>query len=1022
MNSKKRTAIYGVSASLFAVAAVTLLDGQSPTATVFGTVTDSSGAVIPDADISVTNIGTATVRQTATDGHGRYAARNLPIGNYEVRARKRGFATVVHEGIVLDVGSVPVIDFTLPVGQAEETVSVDASVSQVDIITSSISSLVDGHQMRDLPLNGRNFEQLILLAPGTISYPAGGSSAQTGRAFTFAVAGARPEGTSELLDGEDIQNWWQRGSGAAVTGTSLGIEAIAEFQVLTNTYGAEYGGDGSVVNAATRSGTNSFHGSVYDFIRNSALDARGFFDRATPAPFRKNQFGAALGGPIKKNKLFFFVNYEGIRQLLGISSLTFVPTAAARASAVSFMQPVLALYPLPTTDLGNGTGTIIQVANQTAREDYVLGRVDYTISAEDAIFVRYLFDNGRLINPSAIPLWIAHDSTVNQFTTIEERHIFSANLVNVFSTAFSRPTSGEVEPPTTPALQLYRNQGRQDATLAVTGLTTIGSVAASPFRYVQNKFTQNEDLLWVRGSHTIQVGARFRRGQINSFSQFQVSGSWIFTSLPSFLAGQPFSLNSAAIGGAYANRDFRDIALSPYFQDDWKIFPRLTLNLGIRYEWQSDPVATHPVLNNVIHPPLGNFQPVPHAFATNPSTRNVDPRFGFAFDVFGDHKTSLRGGIGIMHDPLQTYTFFQGYTSSPPFVTLFSQTTPGEPLLFPSGQGAPSLVSTLTGTSYNLNKTPYQMQWNLNVQRQLFTGSVLTLGYSGSRGIHLLSFHDYNPPQATQDSSGAYHFGTAAGAYPRINPNIATLDLLDTTGSSIFHALQANFTEHLSQSVLGSLAYMFSKCIDYGYIYAGLGSNAGGSSLTNPYDFKVDRGLCLTNVAQNLVGSIVYSLPFRGNGWKTGWQMAAIQNLRTGAPFTVIDGFDRALTSNSYDQGRPNYISGCNPFANQTQGHWFNAGCYALQPVGTLGNSGRSNGTAPGYVSTDVSLTKDTNIHEQFRLQFRAELFNVFNHTNLGLPAPGAFTSNGSVAANAGTITSIIGNARKVQFGLKVLF
>src|SRR5215469_14289301 len=326
-----------IAATVLLVAGAERAYGQAATASITGTVTDNSGAAIPGATISAKNNGTGITRTTASDNQGRYNVPDLAIGEYDVQSAKTGFQSVLRKSIVLTVGAQPVVDFQLPVGQTQETINVQGSVSQVETETSTLSSLVGESQMRELPLNGRNFEQLILLAPGAISYPAGGSSALVGRAATFSVSGARPEGHAILLDGENLQDWWQRGSGANVSGTQLGVEAIAEFQTMTNTYSAQYGGNGSVVNAVSKSGSNSFHGSAFDFLRNSKMDARNFFDKLPsqePPPFRKNQYGGSVGGPIKRDKLFFFTNYEGIRQLLGGSTLVNVPDANARQGLV----------------------------------------------------------------------------------------------------------------------------------------------------------------------------------------------------------------------------------------------------------------------------------------------------------------------------------------------------------------------------------------------------------------------------------------------------------------------------------------------------------------------------------------------------------------------------------------------------------------------------------------------------------------------------------------------------------------
>jgi len=1012
------------------------LFAQGATASISGTVLDSSGAAIPAAALEIRSTGTGEKRNANSDSQGRFLFPDLAIGDYELQASKMGFQTVIRKGITLDVGRAPVIDFQLPVGRAEQTVNVEAAVSQVETTTSAMSSLVDTTQMREMPLNGRNFEQLVLLAPGVVAYTAGPVTALIGRNATFSVAGSRPEGAAILLDGENLQNWWQRGSGAGVTGTSLGIEAIAEFQTLTNTYGAEFGGNGGVINAATKSGSNTVHGSVYDFLRNSKLDARNFFEsfvqpgetEAHVAPFRKNQFGGSIGGPIKKDKLFFFGNYEGIRQLLGQTFKYFVPSASVRSQATATMAPVVALYPLPTVDLGNGTGYLFQSNNQTAQEDYFLGRIDYTISDRDSVFVRYLSDRGGLVNPgnqTNPPLWPTFDNSKNQFVTLQERHIFSSTLVNAFSTSFSQPTSGEIDPSTTPALQIFPGQNRQDTFISVSGLASLGAGIVSNFQYTQSKFTQSDDVIWTKGSHTIKFGAKLRNQRIIYLTTNQYNGNWSFTSLANFLAGNAFSVVYVPPGGANGRRHFRDTALAPYIQDDWRVSRRLTLNFGIRYEWQSNPTEADNLLHNVINPPFGGFDPVPNAFVTNPNKNNWDPRFGFAYDVFGDHKTSIRGGFAIMHDPFQTYVFSSAYGISAPYLLVTAQQVGTQAVKFPTAVSAATggLVGTTNGTDYNIRTTPYQMQWNLNIQRELIKGSVLTVGYIGSRGVHLLAFHDFNPPIATKDANGVYHFGTGTTANPRINPSLGTLDELDPISSSKFHGLQTSYSQRVGSRFQGNVSYMFSKCIDQGYTYAGLGSNAGSSSLTNPYDFSIDKGLCVTDIHHNLVMNGLYTLPFHGNRLKDGWQITAIETYRTGLPYTITTGFDRSLVSNTFDQTRPNYVAGCDITAGQSAAHWFNPACFTLQDAGTLGNAGRSIGTSSGFVATDFSVLKDTRITEQFKVQLRAEFFNIFNHTNLGLPTtPGALTATGAPAANAGAITTIIGTSRQIQFGLKLLF
>ncbi len=409
---------------LIVVAGPARLEAQVETATISGSVTDSSSAVLVGATVQAKNTGTSTTQSAVTDSQGRYRLSDLPIGNYELQASAKGFQTVVHKGITLTVGSQPVDDFTLPVGQTTQIVEVQDQVSQVETQTATVSTLISAAQVHDLPLNGRNFEQLLTLAPGVqrieqVAAGGGGGSSFYGAMDNYSVSGSRPVGQAFLLDSTDTRNFFDHGTGSGVRGTSLGIEAIQEFQVLTNTYSAEFGGTGAAVNAASKSGTNTLHGSGYEYFRNSALDATGFFDVTKP-PFRRNQFGASLGGPIKKDRLFFFVNYEGLRQSLGQTGRANVPEAYVHNGQVPCNQApgltctggmatvgvnpkvagILALYPLPNpgvVDQG-GFGLYTTIANLVANENYVLGRVDYNLSSRDSLFMRFVSDRADQYN------------------------------------------------------------------------------------------------------------------------------------------------------------------------------------------------------------------------------------------------------------------------------------------------------------------------------------------------------------------------------------------------------------------------------------------------------------------------------------------------------------------------------------------------------------------------------------------------------------------------------------------------
>jgi hypothetical protein len=981
---------------------------------------------------------------------GRYSVPDLAIGTYEVQATKTGFRTAIRSNIVLEVGSSPVVDFQLAVGQTTETVDVSAAVSQVETSTAAVSALVNQTQMRELPLNGRDFEQLILLAPGVSTYPAGGSSALTSVAPAYSISGTRPEGYANMLDGEDMLNWWQRNAGGNVTGTSLGIDSIAEFQTLTGTYGAQYGGNGGAINAVSKSGTNEVHGSAYEFFRDSAMDARGFFDGAAPPPFRRNQFGGAVGGPIKKNKVFFFANYEGIQQTLDTTYVNFVPSPAFHQGIVSGVQfPVnpasakmLALYPLPNAGLLNpNMGVYNYVGAQTSPENFFLGRIDWNISEKDSFFGRYQIDYGNRTTFGGMGLWPTYDVTHNNFLTLGERHIFSPTLVNQFTASLSRPLSAETQPTLHDALQIF-TPSRQDVYVAMpNGLSPLGSAFIDPFQYMETKFTERDDLTWIKGSHTISMGMSVRRDQLNFYANTYMNGFYIFTGLTNFLAGNPFEFTGAPNGGTDAYRGMRTLSLNPYIQDDWKVNSRLTINIGLRYAWESNPVEVNNKLHNVVGPPFGTgFVSVPHAFATNPANMNFDPRVGLAWDVFGDHKTSLRAGFGIFHDVYQTYTFGSAYKSNPPFLTMnqfFPNGDPNFPTPFVGG-GTP-LLSQTTGLYYGTNTTPYSMEYSLSVQRELPKNTLLTVGYVATRGVHLLAFHDFNAPLPTinngvmtfvhPDPTKLTSFGTPVlDQNPRPNLAFGSLNMTDTTSYSAYNALQIGLEHKVSSNLVFQGSYTWSHCIDSAYTFGGLGGNNGTSAVTNPYIWNNDRGNCSFDLRQNLSANAVYMLPFKGNRLKEGWQFTAIEAWHTGVPFSLNEG-DQAFLGNNFDSVRPNYVAGCNVYANQDVHHWYNPACFTPSVYGTIGNLGRNNIIGPGYVDTDIGILKNTRINERFNLQFRAELFNLFNHANFSLPSGAAFNS-GSVFSNyqatpnatANQITAIIGNSRQTQFSLKLLF
>ena len=1151
---------------------VSLAHAQAVTGNISGTVADASGAAIVGAQLIVTNTGTGVSLATTSNEQGRYNAPDLTVGTYQVQASKSGFQTVVHANISLTVGSQLVVNLSLPVGQVQQTVTVESNVAQVETQSTAISSLVSSTQMEQLPLNGRNFEQLLNLAPGVA--PAGaGTTSLYGYGPSFSVAGARTEGEEFLLDDTNMADFWNHQAGSEVLGTSLGVDGIQEFTLLTNTYSAQFGGNGAVMNGVSKSGTNELHGSAYEFLRNSALDSRSYFDLFRGAggvynpykpAFRRNQFGGSLGGPIEKNKLFFFGNYEGFRQGLGQTTagvgwpepyvvgdgvngqlpcsvlsgaipgtpypgcpavasgdpgsasnpFESVPIGAGAtgqtAAAASAITGILGLYnkvipPAGTPDLGGYYSTTIN-ATQISNENYALGRIDYTLSSADSLFGRYVFDQAYNLSPltglfgAVLPYWPEVDHTRNHFFTLEERHIFSSNVVNsarftfirTYESSFSNST---LDPSSDP---LNFNPSRHEDASVLPDFFTVGGLGSNQFvsdAIVQNKFGAGDDVAWNHGAHTITFGADIMRVDSNVDAPFEYGGSYTFLSLQSFLLGVPFS-GYAVQDSPYTDnpfRYFREIDINPYINDSWKVNSHLTLNIGVRYEYGTNPSGWP--LYTVPNPPFGNgaFAHVSHVFQTSPNRKNIDPRVGLAWAPFGDQKTSIRAGFGIFHDPVAPRTYASAYYFDPPFnyhqFSAGTMTFPNAFLTLPPALppedvptacaadniGANSLGCTSLGDGvpYYVNLAPYQEQWNLNVQRSLGAGTILTVAYVGSRGVHLFSQRNLNPSitstsvtlscTAGQSLSGcpggfpAYAqpvalangspcvptvgnlagclFGTfspfagfGGGVVPiatRVNNNYGPLNENVTGGRSNYNSLQVSFVRQAARGIAVQASYTYSHCLDDGSGSYGLEEGAIGQ--LNPYDPRYDYGDCNFDLRHNLTASVVYALPFHGNRLVEGWQVSGIFAARSGSPFSISDGFDQAGLFNNVASTRPDVIPGCNPYVKRRavnpvtgilEPEWLNPSvsnaannsCFTLEPVGTLGNAGRNTLFGPRFINLDFALVKNTRITERFQAQFRAEFFNLPNRTDFVAPNASLLSRvSGGCAAGSPTCLSATG-------------
>jgi hypothetical protein len=1052
------------------------LQAQVDKAVLSGTAMDASGAVVVGAKIQAKNVATAVSYSAVTDGQGRYTLPELPVGTYDVAAQKSGFQKVVQTGIVLTVGARPVLDFKLPVGRMEEVVEVQGQASKVDTETAAVGQLIAPKQMENLPLNGRNFSDLLSLAPGVQTVPSGGtgggaSATGYGLETNYSVSGSRPVGQAYMLDNADIRNAGDHGAGVGIIGTSLGMEAIQEFTILTNTYSAEFGGTGAAVNAVTKSGTNNLHGSAYEYIRNSALDAANYFDVPGEKPaFKRNQFGGSVGGPIKKDKTFFFVNYEGLRSGTGMTERGVVPTSLSSlfeaggmtqnasgqwvgpyGSMSSLTQQMFSLYPLAqsssqcpnVTNIGllAGTGLYCSQGTNVQNEDYILGRIDYTLGPKDSLFGRYNIEHAYQSIPyveSEVPGWPEIDHEQNQYVTVEERHTFSPKMLNELRVGLVRLHMTTAIGGINGTDVLDQVAGREDMAFAPgQGLTSLGAAPSSPSMNATNRISVGDDVIMSLGAHSLRFGAVLTRVQTNSMAESYGGGWWDFLglnggtygALGGSLYGSPFMLLGAAgptysyttpSGASYAwnpNRYWRQNWLNPYIQDDWKISKRLTLNLGVRYEWASNPTTVgYPVfvIDNLTSSTTteNSFVTASHPFTSNPNVMNIDPRIGLAFDPFGDHKTSIRAGFGMFHEPVTARTFSASFSPDTPlfesYFPALSGLYPNLPSSLAQMQASPFCGSGGCITYYgailsNVNTSPYAMQYNLTVQRELAAGMVLSVGYNGSSGVHMFSQYDANLPQPFSGLTAAQQAAAlATGDYPsatgqgapgtvtnpftgsHVNSNFQAVEAEAPTSHSTYNSLQASLSRQFSRSLLGNASYTWSKCLDDGS--ATTSNEQGEWAVYDAYNHSLDRGPCSFNSNQVFNANAIYRLPFKGNRLVEGWQISPIVSRFTGLPINVQNMLFsyQSNIGGAVEGERPEAVPGCNAMVKK-RSEWWNPACFVEMPYGTIGDAGRDSLNNPNFFNLDFSVFKDTKLTEKVTMQLRAEFFDILNHPNFNV-------------------------------------
>ena len=1043
-------------------------EAQVSGATMSGLITDPSGAGIPNANVSIKNVGTGEVREVPTNDDGFYSAPNLLPGKYEVTITAQGFTKVVQKGIILTVGAQQALNLSLKVGQVTQTVEVTAAPPEIQTSSSTISSTVDATTVRELPLNGRDWASLATLEPGVSQIA---DQAQTtfnankgNRGFgnQLSNAGHRANENTYRINGVVI-NDYSNGAPGGPSGLNLGVDGIQEFSVLTSDYTAEYGRtSGAVINAITKSGANELHGTAFFFDRDKIFDAKNFFDPAGPIPpFRRVQFGASGGGAIVKDKSFLYGTYEGVRQNHPVSQLIHVPTDAQRSTAVSAVAPYLKLWPEAPAGTpldSNGEQTFGVALPSITTENYATGRYDQQLWANDKLNASYFWDSGPQSQQDPLKNTTHEVFSRRQMASVEETHIFSPSVVNTFRVGANR-VRGDINTP------VSGSGAAIDSTLAIAPgaaappqisvsnnviTTAIGLGGLNRFQHRWTSGQFYDDAFVTRGTHSIKFGFAAERMLYNVTEKLSPNGRMsTYPSVAALLSNAPDQLNALAPGGSHEVA-IRETLFAGYIQDDWRIRPRVTLNLGLRYELTTLPkdannrIQEITTLANCATPgvapsPTSPCGPV-HVgsfIANNPTTKNFEPRLGFSWDPSGSGKTAVRAGFAMFDVLPLPYEFGLNTAATAPYQIV------GFDKNGSLGSGIDPNISFNPNNVRNryVQQDPKRalvMNWNVNVQREVAPTWTALVGYVGSRSVHLsAAADDINlvPPVTT--SAGILipmntyqldpNWGGANGGLTPGGPGGAGIRPVLFDGESTYNGLQAQLKKTMSAGFQGQLSYAYGNCKDTssapvtGDTYV----NSVAVPLLLSKQYRI--GPCDFDVRHILTGTFIWDIPGPKSGLSSyllgGWELGTIVTATSGSPFTMtVGGGDDPLGTGfngDFSMDYASLVPGCNPIHGGV--NYVNTNCLTLpfaptafqtancpanDPVAKtgfyktsltppsgmafcqnlVGNSGRNHFYGPGIKTVDFSAFKNIHVMERLKLQFRAEFFNILNHPNLAAP------------------------------------
>ena len=1043
------------------------------TATLSGTVTDPSGAVVVNAHVTVHSLATGADRAVDTDSAGLYAVPSLQPGDYKVQATAAGFSSYTLEKVTLDVARQVTVNVRLAVASAGATVQVESSIAQIESQTMTIGQVIDNHSVQGLPLNGRHFLDLTVLTPGGVVADTAGSLTASSRglgANSFITAGNREDSVNFQINGINLNDISQN----QIT-FQPSISTTSEFKINNSTFSAEYGrSDGSIVTVATRSGTNKFHGEAFDYFRNEALDARNYFNRSfspatglslgsagDKAPLKRDNFGGSAGGPIWRNHTFFYGSYEGLRQHQGILqnstviSQTNQTAIAANAANEPVAAALAALIPLPNS----GTNYVSLTPGPVNIDQYT-GDVLHQFGPNDSLHGFYAFQKDVRIEPSlqgdTIPGWGDHRAAHRQIGTLSETHIFSSALVNEARLGFNRIAiafiPANLTSPTSVGLGdgLSGNVGLPQITLSDIGLV-FGGPSGFPQGRDDTAGVLSDTMTMLRGKHTFKFGGEFRRYLVASFTGNIGTLTFTTSTTPTSLFQTDMATVFSIQPNLVSSRVYAD-SLGTFAQDNFKVTPRLTLEYGLRFEWNGTPVegANRFVLFNPANLTLN--QVGTNGLAHNAEygqNLNYEPRLGFAYDVFGTGRTVVRAGYAYLVDqPVSGVV--TALASNPPFSTAVSYNSVAIPV---SALYADAKASGISLYAVNPRfKNAYIESYNLNVQQALPWGLISSLGYYGSLGRHLLIETNLNQVVGATSATQVHPFTTLSTNSP-IDPGGAiasNIGYRTSIGFSDYNAMWAVLSKNTNHGLQFNMNYEWTKSMDTN----SLGSQ-GGLNLQDSNNPKGNYGLSDFDVRYHYAGTAIYELPFKSNRLVSGYQLSTIVQYQTGNPvnilassssFNGVTGVVRpnkvgpitvaktqaaGITNVTFIQSTgltyggtvcdiTNYTSAC---SLEVQGTQVSATATTAPAVYTgIGTIQRNAVTGPGFADVDLSGEKDTKVFGGLNFNLRVDAFDILNHPNFGQPSGNVQSSIFGQISSTRFATSDGGSSRQLQISAKFVF